>query len=165
LSPEQHDVDAFFTDQSQQKSFEEKSDDDGWDETRHWVDELHHFNSTLIPQQQTREVGPLGMSRDSLNGTITGINLLQSTDNRREHPMSPLGSASIEQVTPTEADLNAEVASITYEQLYPVNHTRFEQTQLEEQQRSTSFELKTPTDDEQKQVSFSFSILNYYFFK
>ncbi len=109
------------------------------------------------------------MSRDSLNGTITGTNL---NDNRREHPMTPSGSASIEQVTPTEADLNAEVASITYEQLYPVDHTRFEHRQLEEQQRSTSFELKTPTNDEQKQVhilsfevSFTFSILNYYFFK
>ncbi len=102
LSPRQNDVDGFFTDQSQQKSFQQKSDDDDddeWNETRRWVDELHHLNSSFIPEQQYRNIGPMGMSRDSLNGTITGTNIYQTNDNQHEQPLPPTSeSVSAERV-------------------------------------------------------------------
>jgi hypothetical protein len=104
LSPRQNEVDRFFTDQSQQKSFQQKSDDDEWDETRRWIDELHQLDSSLIPEQQNRNVGPMGMSRDSLNGTITGINLYQLDDNRHEQPLPTLESISTEQKSSIEQE-------------------------------------------------------------
>jgi len=101
LTPRENDVDGFFTDQSQQKSFQQKSDDDDdeWDETRRWVDELHHLNSSFIPQQQYQNIGPMGMSRDSLNGTITATNIYQNNENQHEQPLPPTSeSVSTERV-------------------------------------------------------------------
>jgi len=100
LSPRQNEVDRFFTDQSQQKSFQQKSDDDDeWDETRRWVDELHHLNSSFIPQQQYQNIGPMGMSRDSLNVTITATNIYQNNENQHEQPLPPtLDSVGTERV-------------------------------------------------------------------
>ena len=98
-------MEAFFTDQSQQKSFQGKSDDDeDWNDTRQWVDELHHLHAVATQQQPTRDVGPMGMSRDSLNGTIAGARLFRSIDNRREQAMSPVESTRTDQRTPTEDD-------------------------------------------------------------
>ncbi len=44
------------------------------------------------------------MSRDSLNGTITGTNLYQSNDNRYQQPLPTSESVNIEQLTSTEAE-------------------------------------------------------------
>jgi hypothetical protein len=71
LSPRRDDVDAFFTDheQQQQRQSSQQKTDDEWDDTRRWVDDLHHVNSSFTPQhQQSRGVGP----SDSLNGVSAG---------------------------------------------------------------------------------------------
>jgi hypothetical protein len=112
LSPRRDDVDAFFTDnqQQQRQSFQQKADEDEWDDTRRWVDDLHHVNSSFTPQhQQSRGVGP----GDSLNG-----NLLQSSHNRRGQHMPASQIAGIGQPTGIELDLKAKVASITIQRWY-----------------------------------------------
>jgi hypothetical protein len=82
------------------------------------VDEIHHINSPFTPQQN-RGVGPVGMSRDSLNaGAKTGNNLLQSSHNRREQHMPASQIAGIAQATPTEVDLKAKMASVTIQRWY-----------------------------------------------
>ncbi|CAF4034112.1 unnamed protein product [Rotaria sordida] len=121
LTNSQHDdVDAFFTDrqQEQEHSLQQKSDDKEWDDTRRWIDELN-LNTSFIPQQQNRGVGPIGMSRDSLSGgTIGGSNLLQSSHNRRGQHMPASQIAGISQATPIEIDLKAKMASITIQRWY-----------------------------------------------
>ncbi|CAF1273302.1 unnamed protein product [Rotaria sp. Silwood1] len=124
ITNSQHDdVDAFFTDreqqqQQQQYSIKQKTDDDEWDDTRRWIDELD-LNTSFIPQQQSRGVGPIGMSRDSIHGgTISGNNLLQSSHNRRGQHMSASQIAGISQATPIEIDLKAKMASITIQRWY-----------------------------------------------
>ncbi|CAF4165186.1 unnamed protein product, partial [Rotaria sordida] len=62
LTNSQHDdVDAFFTDRQQEQEhlLQQKSDDKEWDDTRRWIDELN-LNTSFIPQQQNRGVGPIG---------------------------------------------------------------------------------------------------------
>ncbi|CAF1422790.1 unnamed protein product [Adineta steineri] len=130
LSPrhQHHDADGFFTYQSQQKSFQEKSvDDNEWDETRRWADELHQLNSPFTPEQQTQGVGPLGMSRDSLNGTVTGTNLFQTIAQQQEQPLPALESVDIEQLTLTEIELDAAKSPIIIQQSYRQTHIEFEQ--------------------------------------
>ncbi|CAF0738605.1 unnamed protein product [Rotaria sordida] len=144
LSPHQHDVDGFFTDQSQQKSFEQKLDDDEWNETRRWTDEIHHLNSSFIVQQQNHGVGPIGMSRDSLNGTITDTNLFPSNDNQR---MPPSESFHTGQVISTEDDLKAENTSINIQQSYQKNDGRIEENKLQQQQHR---EITSPIETQQQ---------------
>ncbi len=116
-------MDGFFTDQSHQKS-----EDGDWDETRRWIDELHQLNSPFLPQEQpNRNVGPMGMSRDSLNGTIAGNNLYQSNDNRYELPLPTKESVSNAQGLPTETDLEVENASIKIQRWYRKNNTKRKQ--------------------------------------
>ncbi|CAF1560514.1 unnamed protein product, partial [Rotaria sordida] len=99
-------------------SLQQKSDDKEWDDTRRWIDELN-LNTSFIPQQQNRGVGPIGMSRDSLSGgTIGGSNLLQSSHNRRGQHMPASQIAGISQATPIEIDLKAKMASITIQRWY-----------------------------------------------
>ncbi|CAF0942879.1 unnamed protein product [Adineta steineri] len=122
-SPQHDDVDAFFTDREQQQhrqSFQQKPNDDDWDDTHRWIDQLHHIDSSFTPQQQqqqqhSRGVGPVGISRDSLNG---GTNLLQSSHNRRGQHMPASQMAGISQATPIEVDLKAKMASITIQRWY-----------------------------------------------
>ncbi|CAF3016626.1 unnamed protein product, partial [Rotaria sp. Silwood2] len=118
IANSQHDdADAFFTDrqqEQQQYSIQQKTDDEEWDDTRRWVDELD-LNTSFIPQQQSRGVGPIGMSRDSLSA---GNNLLQSSHNRRGQHMPASQIAGISQATPIEIDLKAKMASITIQRWY-----------------------------------------------
>ena len=131
ITPRQHDVDGFFTDQSQQKSFEQKPDDDEWDETRRWVDEIHHLNSSftpISPQQENRNVGPVGMSRDSLNGTITEkANHFQSNDNQHEKPIPTSESDDTGKAILNEV----EQATVTIQRWYRTNHQRLQQKKTE----------------------------------
>lgn len=109
MDSRQHEVDGFFTDQSQHKS-----DDSEAEETRRWADELHQLNAPILPQeqqqQQSRDVGYLGMSRDSLNGTVPSTNL---------HDELPL---------PTKQSMNtdpkSEEASIKIQRWYRKNNLR-----------------------------------------
>jgi hypothetical protein len=50
----------------------------------------------------------MSMSRDSLNGTVTGTHLFQSIDHRREQAMSPVESARADQTTPTQDAMDAD---------------------------------------------------------
>jgi hypothetical protein len=118
----------------------------------------------------------MGMSRDSLNGTITGTNLYRLNDNQREQLPPTTESVNIEQVTPTEEDLQAENASITIQRWYRENRLRLQQKQPEQQtsierDKSALFKQKKPTEDEQKRiritsprVRFFFILLNLYSF-
>ncbi|CAF2977960.1 unnamed protein product [Rotaria sp. Silwood2] len=157
ISPRQHDADAFFTDQSQQKSFEKKpGDEDEWDDTRRWIDEIHHLNSSFTAQQQNHGVGPMGMSRDSLNGTITGTNLFPSNDNQHEQLMPIPESSRTGQLISTEADLKSGNSSIAIERWYEKNDERIEEKQLQkqepiDQEKLTSFEQIRPTEYEHHQ--------------
>ena len=146
ITPRQPDVDTFFTEQNHQKSFPDKSDADEWEETRRWVDNLHQLNSSFTLQQQNQGVGPMGMSRDSLNGTITGANLLQSNDNRREPPLPTLESDHTRQTIPAEIDPRRENASITIQRWYRQNNERLQP------KKSASFKQKEPLEDEQNQT-------------
>ena len=79
------------------------------------------MNTSFIPpeQQQSRGVGPIGMSRNNLNGGITpSTNLLQSSYNRREQHMPASQIAGIAQTTQIEVDLKAKMASITIQRWY-----------------------------------------------
>lgn len=122
MSPQHDDVDGFFTDHEnqQQQSFHKKTNEDEWDDTHRWIDEIHPINSsfTSSQQQRNRGIGPIGMSRDSLNGGTKGTNLLQSSHNRREQHMPASQIAGIAQATPIEADLKAKMASITIQRWY-----------------------------------------------
>ncbi|CAF3507731.1 unnamed protein product [Rotaria sp. Silwood1] len=162
LSPHQHDVDAFFTDQSQQKSFEQKPDDEEWDETRRWVDEIHHLNSSFTVEQQQQQqqqnhgVGPMGMSRDSLNGTVTGTNFFPSNNNQHEQLMPTFESLPTGQVISTEVDLQAKNSSITNQQWHQQTNERIEEKQLQQQESNNQERLissgsTTPTEDKHHQ--------------
>ncbi|UJR32223.1 hypothetical protein I4U23_019688 [Adineta vaga] len=143
LSPHHHQVDAFFTDQSAQKSVQGKSDDeeDDWDETRRWIDQLEQINSSEPSQHQTRNVGPMGMSRDSLNGTVTGTNFFQSIDNRHEQPMSPLESVNIDLLSTPTNEIKVERPSLGFHQSYQnEKHIEIEEDKPLEQ----SFEKQQP---------------------
>ena len=99
------------------------------DDTRRWVDELHELNSSFIPQQPTRDVGTVGMSRDSLNGTLVGNFDYQPTT----------GSITTRQVTPQE-----EGASIKIQRWYrKKNLGNRPRTNLE--QHNEAPDEKTPT--------------------
>lgn len=120
MSSSQHDdIDAFFTDHHQQAdSLKQRLDDEEWDDTRRWVDELN-LNTSFSQQQQNRGVGPVGMSRDSINGgPMASTNLLRSSHNRRGQEMPASQIAGIAQPTPIEADLRAKTASITIQRWY-----------------------------------------------
>jgi hypothetical protein len=118
------------------------------------VDDLHHLNSSVTPQeqhQQNRHIGPLGMSRDSLNGTITRTNLFQSNDNQHEQPKPISESHTTGQITSTEADLDPLRATANIQRWYQENHTTLEQ--------------EKPTHDEYAltpRVRFSLILLNLY---
>ncbi|CAF0743508.1 unnamed protein product [Adineta ricciae] len=115
-SPQQDDVDAFFTDRVHQNYHQQqKFDEDQWDDTHNWVDKLHSVNGSFTPQQHIQPVGPTGISRDSLNGAT---NLLQSSHNRRGQHMPASYIAGISQATPTEVDLRKKMASITIQRWY-----------------------------------------------
>lgn len=114
VSPRPQDADGFFTDQSQAKS-----DDSEWDETRRWVDELHQLNSSFIPPPPTSQpVGPLGMSRDSLNGTIQGNHFHPSNDHHNEIPL-PV-------IIPFETNLETENTPVKFERYYRKNNACIE---------------------------------------
>ncbi|CAF4837456.1 unnamed protein product [Rotaria socialis] len=121
ITNSQHDdVDAFFTDRQQhhEHSSNKRGDDEEWDDTRRWVDELN-LNTSFSPHQQSRGVGPIDMSRDSMNGgTMASTHLLQSGNNRRGQQMPASQIAGIAQSTPMEADLRAKTASITIQRWY-----------------------------------------------
>ncbi len=100
------------------------------DDRRRWVDELHELNSSFIPQQPTRNVGPMGMSRDSLNGTFAG--------NHDYRPTSE--SISTRQVTPQEED-----ATIKIQRWYRKNNLRNKQTNLGPQREVPDEKTPTPS--------------------
>jgi hypothetical protein len=113
------------------------------DDTRHWVDELHQLNSSFIPQQPNRNVGLMGMSRDSLNGTTAGNHFPQSNDYR---PTTE--SVSRKQVTPKQE----EDATIKIQRWYRKNNKRIKQKNFE--QEKVTEDDKTPTPS--PRVCFSF---------
>ncbi|CAF3411768.1 unnamed protein product [Rotaria socialis] len=141
LSPRQQDADGFFTDESQKKSFEPKPDGEDCDDTRRWIDEINQLNSSFTPPPDNHTVGPMGMSRDSLNGTMTatGANIFQANDHRRDRFLPIAESCHSEQVIPT----GVEKASITIQQ-EPTDPARLEQTNLTEYEQQR--ELRTPTE-------------------
>lgn len=134
VSPRPQDVDGFFTDRSQAKS-----DDSEWDETRRWVDELHQLNSSFTPPPppSSHPVGPLGMSRDSLNGTLQGNHFPPSNDYRNEQPL-PIMIIS-------EGDSETDNAAIKIQRWYRKNNTRIKHKKFEPE---TVFEEDIPTRDE-----------------
>ncbi|CAF2118138.1 unnamed protein product [Rotaria magnacalcarata] len=145
LSPHQQDADGFFTDESQKKSFEPKPDEEDCDDTRRWIDEINQLNSSFTPPPDNHTVGPMGMSRDSLNGTMTmtGANIFQANDHRRDRFLPIAESCHSEQVIPT----GVEKASITIQQ-EPTDPERFEQTNPTEYEQQR--ELRTPIETQQE---------------
>ena len=117
ISPRDDSVDRFFTDQEQIPSFA-----DDHNESRQWVDELslpHSAFDALETQPSRTAVGPLGMSRDSLNGTTTGVHLLQTNAERVVRPV------------PQPRD-TTENASITIQRWYRKNRPKIRRIRAEE---------------------------------
>ena len=157
ISPRPQDADGFFTDQSQAKS-----DDSEWDETRRWVDELHQLNSSFTPQPASQPVGPLGMSRDSLNGTIQGNHFHPSNDHYDERPL-PIN-------IPLDTNLEEENESVKSQRWH--HQENDDQTREESSEQRLPpppplvFEEEIPTRDEETpraspRVSFSLSMFEF----
>ncbi|CAF1478867.1 unnamed protein product [Adineta ricciae] len=148
LTPRRHQAESFFTEQSQQKSVEGKSDDgDDWDETRRWVNELDQTNLSVPSEQHhPQDVGPLGMSRDSLNGTITGAAFFQPIDHQREQHVSPFGSVNIDnRTTPVERPLSSSRQSHQDESRIEIEESKpEEQSAVFEQEKLPENEPKLP---------------------
>jgi hypothetical protein len=73
----------------------------------------------------------MGMSRDSLNGTVPGTNILETNGNRREQHMAASPIPTIKQTVSTEPDPKAEKASTTIQRWYRENHTKRKTTEAE----------------------------------
>ena len=78
------------------------------------------------------------MSRDSLNGTITRTNILQSNVNQHEQPI-PISESNITGLIPsTEVDLQVERASANIQRWSRENRKKIEQEKsTDDEQRST----------------------------
>lgn len=87
ISPRHDSADGFFTDQEQVPPVTDERS-----ETRQWMNELSLSNSAFHAhetQPSRPAVGPLGMSRDSLNGTTTGVLLFPAHDKQDAPPVLP----------------------------------------------------------------------------
>jgi hypothetical protein len=78
ISPTHDSADGFFTDHEQVPPVTDERS-----ETRQWMNDLSLSDSAFHAHERQPirpPVGPLGMSRDSLNGTTTGVHFIPIRD-------------------------------------------------------------------------------------
>lgn len=103
------------------------------------------MNPSYNPEQPNHNVGPMGMSRDSLNGTMTmtGTNLFPTNEFRRDLFVPIAESFPTEELTPREVN-NASIP-IQQQSMNPENFESMVHAKLIEVEQQQEEGIRTPT--------------------